>query len=140
MKKSILFTCLFLPLFSANANNCGNLNVSIFNRSGHTCLLRTTTIQNGAIIFGQAPQLIENGEKTPLFTIQQSYTMGPSVQLEYVCDNKSVSIKSRQNMCIIYAGFVSGDYTSSNNVQASYTAKEGSWWSTLPGEIDWTIY
>lgn len=140
MNKKILFALpLVASVWSAHANNCGNLNVSVFNKSGHTCTLRSTNLINGQLIFGQVPGIIENGEKALSFTLQQTYTAGPSIRLEYECDNKTISIVSRQDLCVMYAGSVSGDYSSSNNVHADYVAKISSWWSSLPGEINWTI-
>lgn len=140
MKNKILLTIpLIASVYSAHANNCGHLNVSVFNKSGHKCTLRSTNLTNGQIIFGQVPGLIENGEKALSFTIQQTYSAGPNIHLEYECDNKTISIVSRQDLCVMSAGSVSGDYSSSNNVHAEYVAKIGSWWSSLPGEINWTI-
>jgi len=55
--------------------------------------------------------------------------------LEYECDNKTISLISRQDLCVMYAGSISGNYSNSNNVHAGYISKIGSWWSSLPGEI-----
>ncbi|PJD94485.1 MAG: hypothetical protein CK426_03760 [Legionella sp.] len=130
---------LAISLYPAHANNCNHLNISIFNKSGHACVLRSTNLTSGQIIMGQAPSIIENGEKALTFTLQQTYTTGPNIRLEYECENKTISISSRQDLCVMYAGFIYGDYSSSNNVHANYSAKVGSWWRSIPGEINWTI-
>ncbi|QMT59403.1 hypothetical protein [Legionella sp. PC997] len=137
--KILLAISLITGIYSAHANNCGTLNVSVFNKSGHTCTLRAMNLINGQIIIGQAPGIIANGEKAPSFTLQQTYSAGPNIRLEYECDNKTISIVSRQDLCVMYAGAISGSYSSSNNVHADFLTTIGSWWSSLPGEIHWTI-
>lgn len=137
--KMLLAIPLLTSICSAHANNCDNLNVALFNKSGHLCTLRSTNLINGQIIAGEAPQLIENGEQAISFTLQQTYTAGPGIRLEYECGNKTISIVSRQDLCVMYAGTITGDYSGSNNVRADYIAKIGSWWNSLPGEINWTI-
>lgn len=140
MKNKLLLAIpLVASVYSAHANNCGNLNISVYNKSGHTCALRSSNLMNGQIIFGQVPGIVENGEKSLSFTLQQTYSAGPSIRLEFECDNKTISIVSRQDLCVMYAGSVSGDHTSSNNIHADYITKIGSWWNSLPGEINWTI-
>lgn len=138
-KKIVLGLALTSALFSAHANNCGFLNVTLTNNSGSTCTLRSYHLISGAIIYGDIPQKIENATKALSFAIQQGYADGPNLRVEYDCKNKTVNLHSRQQLCVVYPGLIKGNYNSTGDLHADYTSLIGSWWDSTPGEINWNI-
>ncbi|KTD73415.1 hypothetical protein [Legionella tucsonensis] len=126
---------------SASDNLCGQLNISIYNKSGHTCELEKYDLRGGKFVYGQAPQTIKNNEVASKFTISQDDTTAPRIVLKYICENKNFTIESSQPWCSIFggSGSVSGIVQHSDNVQVSYTTKDGSYWYSTAGNIDWHI-
>ncbi|WP_133129297.1 hypothetical protein [Legionella yabuuchiae] len=118
---------------------CGYLRVSIQNYSGGACKLKAANFMSGTLASGQVPKLISNGETTPSFQMQQGYLSGPAAQLVYTCNNKSVSLISKQHLCFLAAGNVTGEVYTMNNLHAKYVSSQGSYWSAQPGAIFWTI-
>ncbi len=137
----VFITLFFSTIASANTDlSCGYLNITVVNNTGHDCVLRNTKIYNRSRVDGDISQVIANGSMAPTFRIQQTYTNGPSIQLDYQCENKTIAITSRQNYCFLSAGDISGTTESSNNVRAQYNTSLGSYWSGLPGQITWKLY
>lgn len=143
MKRINLFlitSLLIISPLAAQANDCGNLNVSISNETGDTCQLLKSETLSGSIIAGSIPQILQNAQGSQTFTIQQSYTSGPSIRLEYRCENKQITFISKQGLCITYSAHILGKTeNSTSNIKAIYTSKYGSWWNSTPGEIHWTL-
>lgn len=125
----------------ASDNLCGQLDISIYNKSGHTCVLEKSDLKGGMLIYGQTPQTIENNDVASKFTISQDDKTAPRIVLKYICENKNFIIESSQPWCSIFggAGSVSGIVQNSNNVQVSYTTKDGSYIHSTTGHIDWHI-
>lgn len=119
---------------------CGYLHIFINNQSGHTCFLNYQRVDNGQLANGSMiPDSIKNGEKTQAIVMQQGYTRGPNLRLEYDCEDNLVVMTSQQNLCWLTAGNITGDTINTNEVYASYESKMGSWWNATPGEITWTL-
>ena len=84
--------------------------------------------------------VIPNGYSSLPFTMEQTYTHGPSIQMSYKCMNKTFTVASKQDYCFFNAGKVYGDIISSNNVHVDNKITLGSYFYLLPGQINWTIY
>ena len=141
MKKVSLFVMLgWLVTLNSYANGCWNLDVVIKNQTGHQCQLVTSNIEQGQLAGGLIPSTIENGQQTYPFSIEQTYTQGPKVSLQYQCKNKTITITSQQGLCVLFAGPVIGTFQSSNNVRANLTPTSGSWWYSNSGNAHWTLY
>lgn len=143
MKKNLTIALsLFIsaPILAAESVDCGYLNIAVLNRTGASCYLSGTQLNSGRIVFGAPSQEIQNGSLSPNFRVQQSYTQGPSIRLNYDCQNKTVVLTSKQNLCFLQAGNISGSVDSSINMLANFVATPGSYWFNFPGQILWTIY
>lgn len=140
----LLMACVAFMLtgltFAADTVDCGYLNITILNRSGHTCLLNSAQVGGGRIVYGAPSHEIQNGEMSANFRMQQSYTQGPRIRLSYTCQNKTIVMTSQQNFCFLEAGNISGQVESTNNVFANFVATPGYYWYKIPGQIFWTIY
>lgn len=143
--------CLLLLLFNINAYaqdlrslQCGYLHINIINQSGYTCKLSYHRQDYGTIASGTIPQSIANGEKAQPIVVQQSYTHGPNLRLEYDCANKKednlVILTSQQNLCVLTAGNINADTINTNEVYATFDSTMGSWWSAKPGEVTWILH
>lgn len=125
--------------FAMGGATCGFLNVTIINASGKTCSLQRSKIYNGTLDDSTIPTSIAAGEMTSSFSLEQTYTRGPSVLLSYQCGANSISFVSEQNFCFISAGSISGLVETAKNMSGEYTAIMGDYWSGLPGQITWTL-
>ncbi|GGI77787.1 hypothetical protein [Legionella impletisoli] len=140
MKKLILPVILSsIPSVVLAESACGYLHISIQNYTGGVCKLQAANVMSGSLVSGQVPKLIYNGEMSSSFQMQQGYFSGPAIQLIYNCKNKSISLTSKQNLCFLAAGGITGDVNTANNLHARYLPYEGSYWSSKPGAIVWTI-
>lgn len=142
-KNIVLGIALFGVVMTASAsdNPCGQLNISIYNKSGHACQLENYDLKGGQFLYGQVPQTIKNNEVASKFTISQDDKTAPRIVLKYICENKNFIIESSQPWCSIFggAGAVSGIVQHSDNVQVSYTTIDGSYLHSTAGQIDWHI-
>ena len=125
---------------TSSAEGCGHLSITLINNTGSECVLQHSKIYNYSHVVGEIPQVIADGYTAPKFSIQQTYTSGPGIQLYYVCKNKTIVISSRQNYCFLSAGDVFGEIDSSENIYAKYKVSLGDYSAHLPGQITWKFY
>ena len=118
---------------------CGYLNITINNTTGQNCTLQNSVIYNGSLGDIPIPSTIANGQMTQSFTLEQSYIGGPSLLLEYRCGTENISFVSSQDFCFLSAGNIIGQVEVANNMNAQYASIIGSFWSKLPGQINWTL-
>ena len=123
----------------AGGLTCGYLNITLINSTANTCLLKTSTIYNGSLADGSIPTTIASGEMTSSFSLQQDYTSGPGMLLEYQCGTNRISFASAQNLCFLEAGSILGQVEVAHNMSISYVDTPGSYWAGLPGQITWTL-
>lgn len=138
MNNKIVLGLALFTSFAAQANNCGNLTITLKNNTGSVCTLRSSHLISGAILFGEVPSKLDDKAKAIALQLQQSYTAGPNIRIEYNCNNKVIDLHSRQDLCIVTPGLVKGSYNS-NGIHADYNTVIGSWWDSLPGQINWDM-
>lgn len=120
--------------------DCGHLEIFFINNTGHDCALQKIHITHGEIDKGFIPNIIPTGSISLPFSIQQTYSQGPRIQLSYKCQNKTFTVSSEQNYCFFSPGAISGDVNSFNNVHVEYKSTVGSYYYSLPGQITWVVH
>ena len=105
--------------------SCGYLNITISNAMDQSCTLQNSVIYNGRLGDNPIPTTLTSGQLTPSFTLEQSYTGGPSLLLEYKCGSSNISFVSSQNFCFLSEGNIIGQVEVANNMQANYTVGPG---------------
>ncbi len=142
MKKllTILTSLLLSTSVLADELRCGYLHIAMINNTGHNCILTGKKVINSYRVDGAIPEFIPNNTLTPSFRIQQTYTSGPQISLEYQCENKTIKITSQQDYCFMAAGQITGKTQLSNNAHADYATMTGSYWGDIHGQIIWKFY
>ena len=145
MKKvilSILLSGLVTGLAHADSddNNCGKLSIMITNLTQSTCTLVSSNLRHGYYKYTSSVPIYipANSSAGPIFLEQSIF--GPDLELGYSCgDGKLISFASRQNVCFLAAGDVTGEVQYTRNAAADYQAINGSWFWSQHGSINWRL-
>lgn len=148
MKKTsvmILLSALFFWGQTAFAddyppNECGTLSILIVNTTQSTCKLLHQNLIHGYIInASHIPTFIPAGTTAPALDLVQGFG-GPEIEMTYQCgDNKKISLYSKQNFCFLAAGSVIGRILDKQNMDAEYSAREGSYFWSQHGTLSWAL-
>lgn len=122
-------------------NECTKLSVLLVNTTHNTCKLLHQNLIHGYIInTSHVPGYIPAGTTAPELDLMQGLINGPEIELTYQCgDTKKITLRTKQNYCFIGAGSVAGRIMDRQNMDAEYSAKEGSWFWGQHGTISWAL-
>lgn len=139
---SVLISSLMGSIAHADGddNNCGKLSVMITNTTGSTCSLISSNLQHGYFKYtSSVPMYIPtNTTTTPIYLEQSMF--GPELELSYSCgEDKVLTFTSKQNLCFLSAGDVTGQVSLAKNGSADYQAINGSWFWSQHGSINWHL-
>lgn len=138
----VVITLIASPVLAAKThddepNNCERLHIQIGNVTSKACQLVKSKVNHGNLV--SAPPATIPAGFTMQFDIKQSFK-GPDIELQYQCDNETITFRSQQNYCFMKAGKISGSIISSTaNIHGSYTKEEGSYYWSKPGFINWVF-
>lgn len=142
--KKIISTLLVCIPFTHSAiaadthSDCGHFHLQIANLTNVACILTSQKVIHGNLISSPPESIMPNDSKT--FDMQQT-SFGPEIALSYQCGNENISFTSKQNLCLLEAGNITGTILPPMpvNINASYTALAGSYFWDKPGSINWKI-
>ena len=134
---SLLALLYALPSFADGG--CGELNIIIQNYTGVACTLQKSHVSSG-YLSSEIPQSIPPNHSSDTITLEQGYFSGISSMLAYRCGSETIEIRSNQNYCFLQAGQVSGQVYTADSIHVRYIAKNGSWWSSNPGRMTWSLF
>jgi len=119
-------------------SNCGHFHLQISNMTSSVCVLTSEKINHGNIISSPPMTIMPNDSK--VFDMEQT-GFGPSITLSYQCGNEHIAFTSKQDLCFLQAGNITGTILDPLpvNINASYTAFTGSYFWNKPGNINWKI-
>lgn len=118
-------------------NDCARLHIQIGNASNTACQLISSKVIHGTLV-SSPPAMIMAGF-TERFDVTQTYR-GPEIVLVYSCGGKRITVASQQNYCLLKAGDVSGRIIAADeNIHATYTTENGSYYWGRPGLINWVL-
>ena len=144
MKKIISTLLLSLPLLhtaqAADTNSgCGHFHLQISNLTDVVCVLTSQQVVRGNLISSPPTTIMPNDSK--VFDMEQT-VYGPGITLSYQCGEEIISFTSKQNLCVLEAGDITGSilHPMPVNLNASYTAITGSYFWDKPGSINWRIF
>jgi hypothetical protein len=125
----------------APVNECTKLSILLVNTTQNTCKLLHQNLIHGFIVnMSHVPGFIPAGTTAPELDLEQGYFGGPEIELTYQCgDNKKITLHSKQNFCFMAAGGVVGHVGDRQNMDAEYSAKEGSWFWGQHGTLSWAL-
>lgn len=125
---------------SSNANNCGKLSISITNNTGATCHLIWEHLNHGYYHYSSfPPAFVPPGMTSHPVVLSQSI-YGPSLELRYQCgDNKNITFRSQQNLCMLSAGAIHANVLEENNMSAQTFRREGSYLWSQHGSLQWVL-
>ncbi len=126
---------------SAVANRCHELDITITNQTGHSCVLINSHLKHGSYSDNTMTQheLINHSESAPLH-LTQSALYGPDLELTYLCGSKRVVLKSQQDACHVASGAVHPKVLASDRIKANFYKQQGSIIWSRHGEIRWMLY
>ena len=139
MKRLFLILGLLSVSTMVFSLGCENLGITVINASGKDCSLRATEVLYGSLYRGEAPASIPSGTTGQTFYLQQDF-IGAGIRLDYRCENNVVIFYSGQNYCGVMAGDIGGSTYMGNDLGLRHQETMGSYWSSIPGQIIWTIY
>lgn len=119
-------------------NNCSTFHIQISNLSGVPCILTSHRVIHGNLITSPPMSILPNDSQR--FDMHQTI-YGPAVSLSYQCGSENITFVSRQNLCYIQAGNVSGKILDPMpvDIRGIYTALPGSYFWSKAGSINWRI-
>lgn len=145
MKSFLNVILLVIFAFNVNAgdkppNRCAFFSVMVSNNTNEVCRLIDKEIIYGKMSSNaQVPTLIAPGSSTLPFEMKQILA-GPEISLTFECGKGNlVTFKSKQGYCTAIHGNVRGKVLYSQNLHATFTATNGSYFWNERGEISWTL-
>ena len=121
------------------ASGCGELDIVIQNHTGSACVLQKSQVNSGYLI-SSVPQSIPPNQSSDTITLEQGLISGISSAHVYRCGSESIELRTNQGYCFMNAADVTGQIYSANSIHVRYIAQNGSWWSSYPGRMTWTIF
>jgi hypothetical protein len=146
MNKISMLMLIALTSFVSNSyavtetNGCGYLSIIITNATPVGCNLVSSNLKHGYYKYtSSVPTYIPPySSASPLFLTQSIF--GPELELSYACgQDQFVTFTSRQNLCILAAGEVSGEILAIKNMYVTFQATYGSWFWSENGSIIWRL-
>lgn len=139
--KRVLMVAMFLFSTVAWANHCHELDLTISNQTGNTCVLINADLKKGHYFesTGAAHEIINHAESAPL-KLSQTTLSGPDVQLTYVCGSKRIVLEASQGICLLIAGSVHGRALLNDGVTVDVETQQGSFLWSRHGEVRWTLH
>ncbi len=141
MKKTI-YLILLLSLFTQTyaVSNCDILKISIKNDSPTNCYLIKRSVKSGTIFRRQLYKISPGSKVTP-FELQQGFKAPASIALTYECgEDHTITLLSTMSYCAYSRpGKVEGVIINKTNMDAVFTVKDGAYYSSKHGYIDWII-
>jgi hypothetical protein len=118
--------------------DCGRFHINIYNSTPVTCVLITQVVTSGVLTNALWASILPNGKDQ--FDMWQN-GWGPEITLTYQCGTENISFTSKQNVCMLEAGDITGTilHPLPTNINASYTVLTGSFIHGKGGNIDWKI-
>jgi hypothetical protein len=142
MKKMsmVVLGVLFLWGQAAFADDCGALSILVINTTQSTCKLTNHNLMHGYIVnSSHIPTYIPAGTTAPALDLVQGIA-GPEIEMTYQCgDDKTISLYTKQNYCFLSAGSITGRILNKQNMDAEYTAREGSGFWGQHGTLSWVL-
>lgn len=116
---------------------CGHLHVQVSNGSNDVCYLKAFNVNHGSVITYPAQSLMAGETKS--FELDQTL-LGPDVTLTYQCQDKTITLESQQNLCVLSAGAINNKVVKhSPGVNAHSTFNQGSYLFNTPGMASWML-
>ena len=140
MKRLLLVPMFFFTSF-AWANHCHELDLTITNQTGSTCVLINSDLKKGHYFESSnaAHEIINHAESAPL-KLSQGTLSGPDVQLTYLCGSKRVVLEAAQDICLLVSGHVSGRTLLNDGLDVEVEKQQGSFIWSRHGEVRWTLH
>lgn len=138
-KSKILFLGLMISAFELHSFGCESLAITITNVSDYPCELKRATAIDGTFAT-QVPSTIPASTTSDIFYVSQNGIAGITAEFYYQCNDKRVTFESKQGYCgFATAGLIKGHAFIGNDLTAEHNEIMGSYWSDIPGKIDWKI-
>lgn len=145
--KRILMLWLIGSVISSNAvatvkndkdNDCAKFDIQISNLTNSVCVLTNQDVDHGNLLTPPPSSIPPSDSK--YFKMEQTI-YGPGIKLSYQCGGKKVTFTSKQNLCFMEAGSITGTVWSPlpTGINASFTSTEGSYFWSNSGSINWKI-
>ena len=136
----ICFTTLPVYADNSSSNNCGKLSISLTNNTGATCHLVWEHLNHGYYHYSSfPPAFIPPGMTSHPVVLSQS-VYGPNLELRYQCgDNKNITLRSQQNLCVFSAGAIHANILEESNISAQTFKREGSYIWNQHGSLQWVL-
>lgn len=126
--------------------DCEHLKLVIYNNTPDNCLLVDKQLKHGLInLYSEIPLNIPSGTRAAPIIIEEDFNIitvrtNTDLSLTYRCgETRQITLQSQKAACI-NGSDTQAQILSASNMDATYDITPGSWWSSRPGEIIWTLY